>query len=135
MTRGGTRYDGSPSRFDHGSIGRPAVDSPHDRGARDQTNRDCSSSWSIIGRRRQGTEEPHDRGSIELRSRRDRAAIELRSRRDRAAIARFPLQNQSYLSRRRSTELQDHDRRTIMARSRRDRGPIMVRSWQKFEAV
>ena len=32
MTRGGTRYDGSPSRFDQGSIGWPTVDSPHDRG-------------------------------------------------------------------------------------------------------
>ena len=65
MTRGGTRYDGSPSRFDDGSIGRPTVDSPHDRGARDQTNRDRSSSWSIIGRHRQGMEEPHNRGPIE----------------------------------------------------------------------
>ena len=72
MTSGGTRYDGSPSRFDHGSIGRPAVDSPHDRGARDQTNRDRSSSWSIIERRWQSMEEPHDRGPIELRSSRDR---------------------------------------------------------------
>ena len=72
MTRGGTRYDGSPSRFDHGSIARPAVDSPHDRGARDQTNRDRPSSWSIIGRCKPCMEDPHDRGPIEPRSSRDR---------------------------------------------------------------
>ena len=102
MTRGGTKYDGSPSQFDHGSIGRLAVDSPHDRGTLDQTNRDrssnwsiigqlavysphdrdeldqinrdLSSNWSIIGRRRQEVKEP----SIAVRSSRDRGAIEPR---------------------------------------------------------
>ena len=75
------------------SIGRPAVDSPHDRGARDQTNRDRPSSWSIIGRRRPCMEDPHDRGPIEPRLRRDRVAIE----------RLLPL-NRPYLILRRSTE-------------------------------
>ena len=118
MTRGGTRYDGSPSRFDHGSIGRPAVDSPHDRGARDQTNRDRPSSWSIIGRRRPGMEEPHDRGPIEPRSSRDRDAIEPRSHAFRSGI---------------DSTRADDDRRssriTIDARSWPDHGAIVARSW------
>ena len=113
MTRGGTRYDGSPSRFDHGSIGRPAVDSPHDRGAWDQTNRDRPSSWSIIGRRRPDMEDPHDRGPIEQRSHAFRRGID-------------------------STRADDDrwsSKITIDARSWPDRSAIVVRSWQKFEAI
>ena len=89
------------------SIGRPEVDSPHDRGARDQRNRDRPSSWIFIGRRRSIVEELHDRGPIEPRS-----------RRDRAAIGEFKEGNRLQAIGERSTAYQDFDR-----------GPIVARSW------
>ena len=103
MTCGGTRYDGSPSRFDQGSIGRLAVDSPHDRGALDQTNRDRSSNWSIIGRL--AVYSPHDRGALD------------QINRDRSS-------NWSIINQRR----QDVEEPSIAVRSSRDRGAIEPRS-------
>ena len=116
MTRGGIRYDGSPSRFDHGFIGRLAVDSPHDRGALDQINRDRSSNGSIIGRRRQHVEEL----LIAARSSRDRGAIELQTHFFHCTT----VSNRSASDRRRVQT-------TIMARSRPDCGAIVALSWRK----
>ena len=103
MTRGGIRYDGSPSWFDHGFIGRLAVDSPHDRGALDQINRDRSSNGSIIGQRRQHVEEL----SIAVRS----------SHKHTSFVAQpSPIDRQAI----------DEGCRP---RSWPDRGPIVARSW------
>ena len=96
MTRGGTRYDGSPLRFDHGSIGWLAVDSPHDCDALDQTNRDRSSNWSIIGWL--AVDSPYDRSALD------------QINRDRSS-------NWSIIGRRR----QDVEEPTIAVRSSRDR--------------
>ena len=72
----------------------------------------------FIGRLRSFLEELHDRGPIELRS-----------RRNRAMIGEFAWWNRRQSSRHRSTNDQDHDRGPIVARSWPDRGPIAARSW------
>ena len=124
MTRGGTRYDGSPSRFDHGSIRRLTVDSPHDRGALDQTNRDRSSNWSIIGWL--AVDSPRDRDALDQINRDGSSNWSIMGRRrqdvEEPAIALLSLGNRLQSIGRRSTKGQDHDRGPIVARSWPDRG-------------
>ena len=118
MTRGGTRYVGSPSRFDHGFIGRWLIG--RSRSSSRSSHRSDGWRWTLL------TIVVHwiggSRPSIKLKLHRtaenDRGRTP-RSRPDRTAIADPLLWNQSHDRQMVSLENRNHDRRPIVARSRR----------------